>query len=168
VLFVARSRQVYIYWLWNHCLLLSFYLKDEQILIDIGNMIVGSSYLFHHNQLVLPSRTVPVQLSVRVYEPANRNRTAAYSQHFSSLHPDISFPLGLIIIRSVPFLCAPLFFSWLHHHHSDEKPQLKSCLFEPNLTDIRETERKTALRDKKKYHDKAKTNQNSALNCYFL
>ena len=51
---VARSRQVCIYWLWKHCLLLSFYLRDEQILIDIGNMIVGSSYLFHHIQLVLP------------------------------------------------------------------------------------------------------------------
>jgi hypothetical protein len=42
-------------WLWKHCLLLSFYLRDEQILIDIGNMTVGLSYLFHHIQLVQPS-----------------------------------------------------------------------------------------------------------------
>ena len=40
-----------------HSLLLSFYLRDEQILIDIGNMTVGSSYPFHHIQLVLPQRT---------------------------------------------------------------------------------------------------------------
>jgi len=28
---------------------LSFYLRNEPILIDIGNMIVGSSYLFHRS-----------------------------------------------------------------------------------------------------------------------
>jgi hypothetical protein len=33
---VARSRQVYIYWLWKHFLLLSIYLEKEHILIDIG------------------------------------------------------------------------------------------------------------------------------------
>jgi hypothetical protein len=32
---VARSKRVYIEWLWKHCLLLSSYLRNEQILIDI-------------------------------------------------------------------------------------------------------------------------------------
>jgi hypothetical protein len=31
---VARCKQVYIERLWKHCLLLSSYLRDEQILID--------------------------------------------------------------------------------------------------------------------------------------
>ena len=30
-----RAADRYAYWLWKHCLLLSFYLMDEQMLIDI-------------------------------------------------------------------------------------------------------------------------------------
>jgi hypothetical protein len=80
---VARSRQVCIYWLWKHCLLLSFYLRDEQILIDIGNMdrrIVLPIPSFSWSCLAEP---LPVQLNctnVRMYEPANSNRNTAYSQ----------------------------------------------------------------------------------------
>jgi len=36
---IARSRQVCIYWLWKHCLLLSILPGDEQILIHIGNPV---------------------------------------------------------------------------------------------------------------------------------
>jgi hypothetical protein len=54
---VARSRQVYIELAVEALLILSFYLRNEQILIDIGNTIVGSSYPFHHS-------VGPVQLSL--------------------------------------------------------------------------------------------------------
>src|SRR2546421_13091675 len=50
----AQQTGMHISWLWKHCLLLTPYLRNEQMLIDIGNMIVGSSHLFH------PS--VPLQL----------------------------------------------------------------------------------------------------------
>ena len=54
---VARSRQVYIEWLWKHCLLLSSYLRNEQILIDIGNVTVRSSSLSRHS-------ASPIQLNL--------------------------------------------------------------------------------------------------------
>jgi hypothetical protein len=47
----ARSRQVYIGWLWKHCLLLSAYLRD------IGNMTIGSSCLSCHS-------ASPIQLNL--------------------------------------------------------------------------------------------------------
>jgi hypothetical protein len=38
---VARSRQVCIKWWWKHCLMLSIYLRDEQILIHIRKPFSG-------------------------------------------------------------------------------------------------------------------------------
>jgi hypothetical protein len=55
VYLVVRSRQVYIVGCGSTTL--SFYLENEQILIDIGSMIVGSSYLFYHS-------AGPVQLNL--------------------------------------------------------------------------------------------------------
>jgi hypothetical protein len=72
-----------------------------------------------------------------------------YSLFFPPFRPHISFSLGLITTRSVPFLCALPFFLRLPPSPSrrNGKPRLKSCSLEPNLTVIRErpTERKTSL-----------------------
>ena len=45
-----------------NCLKLSFYLRNEQILIDIGNLTVGSSYLFYHS--ADPAHLYPVTTSL--------------------------------------------------------------------------------------------------------
>ena len=54
---VVRSRQVYVGWLWKHCLLLSAYLRNELILIGTRNMAVGPSYLSRHS-------ASPIQLNL--------------------------------------------------------------------------------------------------------
>src|SRR5271156_4120832 len=61
---VARSRQVCIYWLWKHCLLLSILPGGRSILIDIGKSC-RSSCLSRANSWSLSSYafpTVPFQL----------------------------------------------------------------------------------------------------------
>src|SRR6201997_582722 len=56
---VARSRQVCIYWLWKHCLLLSILLGNEQILIHIRKPCRSSACLV---RIADPCPAVPVQL----------------------------------------------------------------------------------------------------------
>jgi hypothetical protein len=73
---VARSRQVCIYWLWKHFLLLSFYLRDEQMLIDIRKPFRSSTCLARYSWslsscaflaspcLAVPFQLLPAQLSL--------------------------------------------------------------------------------------------------------
>src|ERR1700740_618901 len=60
VRYVARSRQVCIYWLWKHCLLLSILLGNEQILIHIRKPCRSSACLV---RIAGPCPAVPVQLA---------------------------------------------------------------------------------------------------------
>jgi hypothetical protein len=74
-------------------LLIAVYLGNEQLLIDIRDTINRTPYLSYTIQLVLPCCLRPprsagacpaepsaVSAQLNLYEPANRNRNAAYSQ----------------------------------------------------------------------------------------
>jgi hypothetical protein len=91
-------------------LLIAVYLGNERLLIDIRDTINRTPYLSYTIQLVLPCCLRPprsagacpaepsaVSAQLNLYEPANRNRNAAYSQHLdyrvnrNILHPASPF-----------------------------------------------------------------------------
>jgi hypothetical protein len=73
-------------------LLITIYLSNERLLIDIRDTINRTPYLSYTIQLVLlyclrpsrlarvyPAEPSAVSVQLNLYEPANRNRNAAYS-----------------------------------------------------------------------------------------
>ena len=103
---VARSRQVCIYWLWKHCLLLSILLGNEQILIRKRKSCQSRTCLVRTAGPcpAVPAQLVPAQLayertSVRAYEPANGNRHAAYSQQAGPRRTSNVRALGMLSPR---------------------------------------------------------------------
>jgi hypothetical protein len=89
---VVCSRQVCIYWLWKHCLLLPILPGDEQIHIRIGKPCRSRTCLV---RIAGPCPAEAYECtSVRAYEPANSHRDAAYSQQ---LHCSSAFESSLAI-----------------------------------------------------------------------
>ena len=88
---VARSRQVCIYWLWKHCLLLSILpggranTYRHKKTLSVENLSRANSWSL--SSCACPAGSCPAgslsswPIPAVVYEPANSNRHAAYSQH---------------------------------------------------------------------------------------